>query len=70
VGAAGVVWLFLAEPRGEIPADIRSSAGTFDSSTTWMGTDKAGCKRQDYLQQLATSFQSWSTNANSTGTRG
>ena len=37
------------------PVFILNSGGTFVSSTTWMGTDSAGCKKNDtkhYFMQM------------------
>ena len=46
LSASGTCLVSLGFGKGD-PVFILNSGGTFVSSTTWMGTDSAGCKKND-----------------------
>ena len=46
LSASGTCLVSLGFGNGD-PVFILNSGGTFVSSTTWMGTDSAGCKKND-----------------------
>ena len=63
LSASGTCLVSLGFGNGD-PVFILNSGGTFVSSTTWMGTDSAGCKKNDTKHYFTLFFYTtspWST---------
>ena len=54
LSASGTCLVSLGFGKGD-PVFILNSGGTFVSSTTWMGTDSAGCKKK-MIQNITLSY--------------